>query len=200
MKNETIAPETIVSTEAIEVVPATKKAAKKAAKAPKSEPVVIEENIHRPTEDQETLVLAAMAKLPNPMPGDDWEAAYNAAMEANDGVQVEALSRIDVTKADDPSGKPEQQKNSRKSNSDGKALTLRIRQEVIRAFFLGEEPSMKNVATALFSEFGELNEFTMKTVFNHAIATIRAIDSLGLRIELPEEAEVAPVAEPVATI
>jgi hypothetical protein len=68
-------------------------------------------------------------------------------------------------------------------------LTLRIRQIVIEQASAGLAPSMKAVAEALLPEFGILNDSTLKTVFNHAVAMIRAIDSLGLHIELPAAPE-----------
>ena len=125
-------------------------------------------------------ILDAMSVLTNPMPAAEWEAAYNEAMATDDKLMVEALSRIGILEAAKP---VEEAKNARKNNTDGKALTLRIRQETLKMYIAGEAPNMKAVVATLYNEFGELNDFTVKTVFNHAVATIRAIDSLGLKIE-----------------
>ena len=187
MSSKKITPESIASTEAQPTTPT----AKKAKKVPASKQV---EAMKEATEDRENLILASLAVLTNPMPAEEWEALYNKSMEVDDQIMVEALSRVDVLKADSPvdatvDGEPK--KNARKSNQDGKALTLRIRQEVIKNHALGLEPSMKTIIAALADEFGELNDFTLKTVFNHAIATIRAIDSLGYMIGTPAPSEPA---------
>lgn len=164
MKNE------INASEIQPVSSKTKNNSKKAA-APEVEVPVA------PTAEE---ILQAMSALTNPMPAAEWEASYNEAMENGDTLMVEALTRIGILEAPKPI---EEGKNVRKNNTDGKALTLRIRQEVLKAHIAGQAPSMKAVVASLFDEFGELNDFTVKTVFNHAIATIRAIDSLGLKIE-----------------
>lgn len=176
MKNEINASE-IAPTEIQPVSPKAKKNSKKAAapivEAQEAAPI----GPIPPTAEE---ILQAMSSLTNPMPAAEWEASYNEAMENGDTLMVEALTRIGILEAPKP---VEESKNARKNNTDGKALTLRIRQEVLKAHIAGQAPSMKAIVASLFDEFGELNDFTVKTVFNHAIATIRAIDSLGLKIE-----------------
>ena len=170
MTSEINATSPIASTEASEVSTSkSKKGNKKVAEVP-AVPA-------KPTAEE---ILAAMAVLTNPMPAAEWELAYNEAVETGDALMVEALSRIGILEAAKPVEEP---KNARKNNTDGKALTLRIRQEVLKMHIAGEAPNMKTVVASLYAEFGELNDFTVKTVFNHAIATIRAIDSLGFKIE-----------------
>ena len=155
---------------ATEAAPKAKKSNKKVAELGAPEAA-------KPTAEQ---ILAAMGALTNPMPAAEWEASYNEAVGNGDTLMIEALSHIGILEAPKP---VEESKNARKSNTDGKALTLRIRQEALKMHIAGEAPNMKAVVATLFAEFGELNDFTVKTVFNHAIATIRAIDSLGLKIE-----------------
>jgi hypothetical protein len=164
----------IAPTEIQPVSPKAKKNSKKAA-AP-----IVEAQEAAPIPPTAEEILQAMSSLTNPMPADEWEASYNEAMENGDTLMVEALTRIGILEAPKP---VEESKNARKNNTDGKALTLRIRQEVLKAHIAGHDPNMKAVVAFLFDEFGDLNDSTVKTVFNHAIATIRAIDSLGLKIE-----------------
>ena len=60
--------------------------------------------------------------------------------------------------------------------------TLFLRQVIIKNYMAGTETDGKGLAAAAASAGVVVNESTINTVFNHALGTLRAMDSLGLTI------------------